>query len=131
MLYTRSHPRADTVPPVPITNLTGNSTGKDAVLSWSAPAEAVRYQIKYSTKKLVESLEFDPDTRTYRYEPADHANWWAGENVQDEPTPAKSGETQNYIIKGLKPGHYSVAIRSWDASNNRSSISNLVKITVE
>ena len=131
MLYTRSHPRADTLPPSPVTNLVAKVDGKDAILSWAAPVDAVRYQIKYSTKKLVESLEFDPETRTYRYEPTGHANWWAGENVLDEPKPAKYGETQNYTLKGLEPGKYYAAIRSWDASNNRSSISNVVKVVVK
>jgi hypothetical protein len=131
MLFTRLNSRTDMLPPTPINNLSAKFNGKDTILSWSVPADAVRYQIKYSTKKLVESLEFDPDTRTYRFEPVDHANWWAGENVQDEPTPAKSGETQNYILKGFEPGNYYIAIRSWDGSNNRSGISNLVKIAVE
>ena len=131
MLYTRSHPRADTVPPSPVTNLVAKVDGKDAILSWAAPVDAVRYQIKYSTKKLVESLEFDPETRTYRYEPTGHANWWAGENVLDEPKPAKYGETQNYTLKGLEPGKYYAAIRSWDAASNRSAISNVVKVVVK
>lgn len=131
MFYTRMHPRADSTPPEPVNDLKVEIDGNKVVLSWTVPADAIRYQIKFSTKKLVESLEFDPDKRVYKYDPSEYANWWAGENVPDEPPPRKPGETQNYILRGLQPGHYYFALRSWDASNNRSRISNLAEVEIK
>jgi hypothetical protein len=131
ILYQRLHTRKDNIPPSPINDLSAKLNGKDVTLSWTIPADAVRYQIKYSTKKLVESLAFDPDKRTYQYDLNEYANWWAGENVFGEPNPGVSGTKQSHIIKGLKPGRYYFAIRSWDAFNNRSRISNLAEIEIK
>ena len=130
ILYQRVPPKNDTTPPPPVEDQSAKVKGNEVVLSWTVPADAVRYQIKYSPKKLVESLEFDPDTRTYKYEPSEHANWWAGENISNEPKPIVPGTKQSCIIKGLKPGHYYFAIRSWDSSNNRSRISNLAEVEI-
>ncbi len=91
----------------------------------------MKYQIKYSKRKLVESLEFNPVTRTYKYNPPEYANWWAGKNVSNEPPPIVPGYRQLFVVHGLKPGSYYFAIRSWDASNNRSLISNLAKVIIK
>jgi hypothetical protein len=131
MLYLQLHPRTDILPPEPVKDLSVRVNGGHVILSWTAPADAVRYQIKFSTKKLVESLEFDPDKRIYKYNPAEYANWWAGENILDEINPGTSGTKQQHIIKNLKPGHHYIAIRSWDASNNRSRISNLAEVEIK
>jgi hypothetical protein len=131
MLYHRLHPKKDNSPPLPITDLLAEPKGGDVILSWTVPADEIRYQIKYSHKKLVESLEFDPDKRTYKYDPNEYANWWAGENVPDEPNPGAQGTKQQYVLKNLKPGHYYFAIRSWDKSNNRSNISNLASVEIK
>ena len=128
MIYQRLYPREDTSPPLPIENLSAEVKSRNVILSWTVPADAVRYQIKYSTKKLVESLEFDPDKRIYKYDPNEYVNWWAGKNVNGEPTPEKPGKRQEFTIQSLKPGHYYFAIRSWDTSNNRSNISNLAHV---
>ena len=130
ILYQRLHPRGDTTPPPAVQDLVAKRKGNSVILSWTARSEAVRYQIKYSNKKLVESLEFDPDRRIYKYDPAEYANWWASENVLGEPSPRHPGERQQFIIKGLKPGHYYLAIRSWDSPNNRSRISNLAEVEI-
>ena len=130
MLYQRLHPREDTSPPLPIENLSAEVKSRNVILSWTVPADAVRYQIKYSGKKLVESLEFDPDTRMYKYDPAEYANWWAGENISNEPKAIVPGTKQSCIIRSLKSGHHYFAIRSWDSSNNRSRISNLVEVEI-
>ncbi len=130
ILYERFHPRKDNAPPPPVADLSAEVKGREVVLRWTVPADAVRYQIKYSAKKLVESLEFDPDKRTYKYNPEAYANWWAGENISSEPKPGLPGTKQSCLIKSLKPGHYYFAIRSWDRSNNRSRISNLAGLEI-
>lgn len=131
MFYIRTHPRSDTIPPEPVVDVSAKSNGKNVILNWTAPSDAVRYQIKYSTKKLVESLEFDPDERSYKYDPNEYINWYAGENIANEPMPDKPGTNQSCLIKSMKPGSYHFAIRTWDNSNNRSRISNLAEIEIK
>ena len=131
ILYQRLHPREDTSAPPSVYDLSAKVEGRDVILSWTVPAGAVRYQIKYSTKKLVESLEYDPDKKNYKYNPTEFANWWAGENISDEPAPEIQGSKQSFTIKGLGTGHYYFAIKSWDASDNRSQISNLAEVVIK
>lgn len=131
IIHTRMKPGTEIKAPQPVADLTAAARGKDAVLSWKAPEGAVRYQVKYSRKKLVESLAFDPDERTYRHDPEEHANWWAGENVMEEPVPATSGAAQKFVVKGLKPGRYYFAIRSWSSSGKRSAISNVAEVVID
>ena len=130
ILYQRLHPRKHTSAPMPVEDLTATVNSGKVTLGWTVPEDAVRYQIKYSTKKMAESLRFNPDTRAYKYDPAEYANWWAGENVNNEPQPLSSGAKQSFVIDGLKPGSYYFAIRSWDGFNNRSKISNLIKVNI-
>ncbi len=131
ILYQRLHPRKDVNAPPQILNLSAAVKGREVVLKWTSPQDAVKYQIKYSKRKLVESLGFNPDTRTYKYNPPEYANWWAGKNVSSEPLPLEPGSKQVFVIRGLKTGSYYFAIRSWDADSNRSSISNLVKVVIK
>jgi len=132
IIRTRIRPREDVSGPEPVASLSARARGSEVELSWRAPeGGAERYQIKYSRKRLVESLEFDPDARSYKYMPEGYANWWAGENIASEPVPAKAGGEQKTVIKGLKPGRYYFAIRSWDRSNNRSPISNIAEVVIE
>jgi len=131
ILYQRLDPKKDTTPPASVEDLFAEVKGREVVLSWSARSDAARYQIKYATKKLVESLNYDPDKGTYKYDPGEYTNWWAGHNVHGEPKPRKPGDRQEFIIKGFKPGHYCFAIRSWDDENNRSGISNLAEVEVK
>ncbi len=131
ILYQRLYPRADIDAPLLIQDLSATVKGREVVLKWTSPQDAVKYQIKYSKRKLVESLEFNPDTRTYKYNPPEYANWWAGQNVSNEPLPLEPGNKQVFVIDGLKAGSYYFAIRSWDALNNRSNISNLLKVIIK
>lgn len=130
MLYHRLHARKDNSPPYPVADLSAHAKGKDVILSWTVPSDTVRYQIKYSQKRLVESLEYDVEKKSYLYNPLEYANWWAGENISNEPSPGDPGTKQTMTINGLKPGRYYFAIRSWDASHNRSGISNVVEVVV-
>ena len=130
MIQTRMKSAKKKEAPPAVSDLAAAARGDEALLSWKAPEGAARYQVKYSRKKLVESLAFDPDERTYEYDPEEHANWWAGENVPEEPAPGAKGEPQKLVVKGLKPGRYYFAVRSWDSSNNRSRISNLAEVEI-
>lgn len=131
IMYTRLHPREDLEPPQAINDLNGEVKVKNVILTWTAPKDAVRYQIKYSNKKLVESLGYNPDEKKYKYDPSGYANWWAGENISNEPYPGSPGTKQSMTINGLKPGRYYFAIRSWDTANNRSNISNLAEMLIK
>jgi hypothetical protein len=131
ILYQRLHPRQDDVPPEKITDLSAKAKGRDVVLSWTVPHDAVRYQIKYSNEKLVESLDYNPDKKLYKFNPEEYSNWWEGENVINEPIPSIPGSKQRYVVKDIKPGNYYFAIRSWDAFNNRSKISNLAEVVIK
>jgi hypothetical protein len=131
ILYQRINPRKDDVPPQAIADLKAEVLKNEVLLSWTVPQDADRFQIKYSKKKLVESLGFNPDSRNYLYNPKEYKNWWAGKNLRGEPVPVESGSRQQHVVKGLKPGHYYFAIRSWDASNNRSPISNLAEVVIK
>lgn len=131
MLYQRMYPREDNIPPQAVTDLSAESNGSYTALRWTVPSEAVRYQIKFSGKKIVESLGYEPDGKNFKYDPNEYINWWAAENVHDEPKPDIAGSKQNHVVRGLKKGHYYFAIRSWDGSNNRSGISNIAEIIIK
>lgn len=125
------YPREDDVPPEAVADLAVDSGEQGVKLTWTAPADAVRYQIKYAARKIVASLEYDPDERkAFKYSPDEYVNWWTAGNVPDEPAPTP-GQKQGHLLKGLKPGKYYVAIRSWDAASNRSAVSNLAKVEVK
>jgi hypothetical protein len=131
ILYQSMNPRKDNMAPQGVTDLAGKVRENEVILSWTIPQDADRYQIKFSKRKLVESLQFDPDSRNYLYNPKEYENWWAGGNVPDEPLPGDPGLSQSYILKGLNPGRYYFAIRTWDASDNRSPISNLAEVVIK
>ena len=87
--------------------------------------------IDFAGRQFVDGLGFDHYTMKFKHDPKLLMPWPAGENVSDEPKPTP-GQKQTYVLEGLEAGStVCLAIRSWDASHNRSPISNVVKVTVK
>lgn len=117
-------PREDTTPPDAISDLSAETVGHSSVnLTWTAPADAARYQLKYSANPMVERIEYPEQVNT-------HSNWWAANNVTAEPIPGGTGSPEEFIASGLEPGLYYFAIRSYDSSSNRSGLSNMASVVV-
>jgi len=100
----------DLTPPPTISNLVaeyGDSRGT-INLSWTAPADAVEYIIRYATSSIASST------------------WDLAIDVSGEPTPGAVGETENFTINGLDIGQtYYFALKSTDESGNISEMSNI------
>lgn len=124
--YTGYYPeRPDKSAPEAISDLTTKALGGGKVqLAWTAPAgEPVRYQVKWADRPMVERLRW-PEEKTAK------ANWWAADQVTGAPRPAAAGTSESMIVDGLPAGQRYVAIRSFDAESNRSSISNIAEVEV-
>jgi len=132
LLWLMNHPKADATPPAAVQDLAARAAGDGAVaLTWTAPADADAYQIKTGDRAFVETLGYDTFEMTFKHDPKRFMPWPAGANVSDEPKPTP-GAKQTHTITGLKPGAaVYVALRSWDAADNRSAISNVVRVEVK
>ncbi|HER00262.1 MAG TPA: hypothetical protein ENO22_13060 [candidate division Zixibacteria bacterium] len=101
--------------------LTASSFNESAVvrLRWTAPGDdgnlgrASKYDIRYSLDSLTE------------------VNWNSAIQVENEPVPGVSGTTETFAVTGLEVNtEYYFALKSADAANNWSQISNVVSVTV-
>ena len=140
-----NHPKADGTPPAAIADLKAEAIGGGKVrLTWTAPAGgAARYQVKRSAARIVERVEGWPD-RTPPL-PADRKEWearaaafnarhrafWAADNVPNVPEPAAAGNGQAMTVEGVKAGGAYFAIKTWDAADNVSGLSNVVTVAGE
>jgi len=88
--------------PLPI-NVTDNGGGS-YTLSWTVPTGTTQYQIKYSSKPIVEWLGFNKDTRKYLYDPASYTAFFAASNIVRNPAPATPGTVQTITLSGLPVG---------------------------
>ncbi len=109
-------PGVDTYPPAAVTNLTVVSTNStQARLQWTAPADdygnagrVASYDVRYSTASISDG------------------NWATALQASGEPAPADPGQTQTFTVGGLSPNTtYYFAIKSTDANNNISPLSNV------
>ncbi|MDP3298337.1 MAG: hypothetical protein Q8N09_12260, partial [Thermodesulfovibrionia bacterium] len=80
-------------------------------LSWTVPEGVEGYRIKYSNKKIVRYLQYDTDSKTFKYPPESFINWWSAENIKDEPVPLLPGNTQSYSFVP-EHGTYYFALRT-------------------
>jgi len=87
--------------PVPLT--VDRSSPDTYRLTWTAPAGAQSYRIKYSDKKIVEWLDFDPVTNQFTTDPGTNVPWFAATDVSNSPQPGAAGTTQNHTVSGLDP----------------------------
>jgi hypothetical protein len=95
------HPETKQLVDVPL-HVTSQGNGSYQ-LSWTVPVGAQKYLFKYSEKKIVEWLNFNPVTNTFGIDPATNAPWFAASNTSASPAPAVGGTTQTYTVSGLDP----------------------------
>lgn len=72
-------------------------------LTWVVPSGARQIQIKYSTKQLVEWLNFDRDKRTYGFAPQTHEAYFAAATLTGLPPLGKAGAQQSMKVTSLDP----------------------------
>ncbi|MDR3629540.1 MAG: hypothetical protein P4L42_04320 [Desulfocapsaceae bacterium] len=70
-------------------------------LSWTVPAGALEYQIKYSDKPIVEWLGFNKNTRVYQYDPGKYTAFFAARNIAENPVPGEKGTKQTLTLTRL------------------------------
>jgi hypothetical protein len=123
--YLWGKPRPDQTAPAAVKDLTAALVDGGVELAWTAPGDdgaegaAALYQIKFDDLPIVETAE------------RGSVNFWAANNVADEPKPAKAGARQTFTLKGLKPGTYYFALKTRDEVNNESPISNCASVVVK
>jgi hypothetical protein len=88
------HPETYKLVDVPVTNAGGT-------LSWTAPAGAVNYRLKYSSSNIVDTLNFNPVTNTFGLDPNANIPWFAATDVPGIPTPDLAGSKQTLSLSGL------------------------------
>lgn len=106
-----NNPGTTTLNTLPITGFVNNGGG-NYTLSWTVPAGAQRYRIKWGSKTIVDWIGFDPATNVFLGNPATTMPWFAAPNVPDLPSPAGAGSTQSLTIStgvsGLVASNFSV-----------------------
>ena len=102
LMYDIQHPTETTVGFIPVQ--VASSGGGSYTLSWTAPANAKRYQLKYATKSIAPNLNYNKNSGSYEFDPAQNIAFWAANNVPGEPTPGSAGTTQTMTVSGLSCG---------------------------
>ncbi len=129
--YRWAHPRGDTAPPAPITDLAVSDVGDGtATIRFTAPTDdgggqVARYQVKCAPLPIVSYDDFD-----YARDDGAKRNFWRAVNVKDEPRPSAPGARENFVVSGVPadaPKLHFVVV-SYDDSGNRSALSNLVAV---
>jgi len=88
------HPEPYKLVDVPVTNSNGT-------LSWTVPAGAISYRLKYSDKNIVDMLNFDPVKNTFGIDPNSNTPWFSATEITGVPAPATAGSSQNYQLSNL------------------------------
>jgi hypothetical protein len=100
--------------PVNVANLGDGSYS----LTWTVPAGARSYRIKFSDKQIVDWLNFDPVTNTFALDPSSNVPWFAADNVTNVPAPNASGKVQNFKVTGLDATKkYCFAVKAYVATS--------------
>jgi len=128
LFYLVSHPRRDSRPPKPITDLRVDLTGSRAIVQFTAPADGgggrvVRYQLKCSDLPIVPYEQFE-----YARDFGRKRNWWRAVNLDGEPKPGPPGSKERFVIAGIPAEAKYFAVRSFDDSQNRSALSNVASV---
>ena len=106
------HPQAPNLITVPVTatNLGGGSYS----LSWTVPAGATAYRIKYANKAIVDWIGFDPVNNAFTGNPTTTWAWFASTDVSNPPAPAAAGTTQTFTVTGLDPSQsWNFAVKAY------------------
>jgi len=95
---------------VTATNLGGGSYS----LSWTVPAGATAYRIKYANKAIVDWIGFDPVNNAFTGNPTTTWAWFASTDVSNPPAPAAAGTTQTFTVTGLDPSQsWNFAVKAY------------------
>ena len=122
LFYEWAHPRQDTEPPAPVTDLRVTRLGPGkAEIRFTAPADrgggrVARYQVKCAPQPIVAYADYDSarDDGLKR-------NFWHAVNLTGEPRPALPGTPEKFVVSGLpEADSLFFAVVSFDDSNNRS-----------
>ncbi|HOX06705.1 MAG TPA: hypothetical protein PK280_09900 [Planctomycetota bacterium] len=125
-----AHPRADELPPKPVTDLKVAVSGGQATVTFTAPADEgggrlARYQLKCSDKPIVDYRAFLE--RWKENKDSAVTNWWQAANLAGEPAPGAPGGKESFTVSGVPAGARHFALVAFDDSSNRSGISNAVE----
>jgi len=128
-----ARPRADAEPPSAVTDLAARRRRGTRIvtLTWTAPADrgggdVAIYQVKHAAVPIVAYRDFD-----YAKDRETKCPWWYAVNLTGEPEPRKPGTKQRMLVKDLPAGTHHFAIRTRDAANNESGVSNVVKVEIK
>jgi hypothetical protein len=81
-------------------------------VTWTVPAGAVSYRVKWSSQRIVDWIGFNPDKNVFVGDPFSTVNWFAATNVPVLPTPMTPGAVQSLTIRtgvaGLTANNFSV-----------------------
>ena len=129
MFYEWAHPRRDNSPAPPITDLKVVALNNgQAVISFTAPADngggkVARYQAKCAELPIVDYDEYD-----FARDEGLKRNFWRATNLRGEPAHASPGIREQFKVTGVPTANllYFIVV-SYDDSNNRSALSNLVR----
>ncbi|MCG3180202.1 MAG: hypothetical protein BIFFINMI_02559 [Phycisphaerae bacterium] len=137
------YPRADQEPPAAVNDLKVEAVGGGKVrVSFAAPAgDPVNYQLKYAVPQIVERVSDWPlpgealpkNKAEYQALVAKalerQVSFYMALNAKGEPAPGKSGARESFEVT-LPPGTYHFALKSLDAANNQSAMSNVARVEV-
>lgn len=119
------HPRT-LPPPDPITDLVATKNPDHTVtLTWTAPAGAERYEVKFSNRKIALGLGFDLKQNVFALDPNQYVPWFGAPTL---PYQAQPGEKQSLMVKPDIESDLYFAVRSLNAENTISPLSNLAAI---
>lgn len=92
-----SNPGSGAVNDVPVSNIVDHGGGAYTI-SWTVPAGAVSYRIKWGARRIVDWIGFDPATNVFLGNPAQTMPWFAANSVAGAPAPAAAGTVQSFKI---------------------------------
>jgi hypothetical protein len=81
-----------------------NDASGTYTLSWTVPKGALSYRIKWSDKRIVDSLQFDPMRGGFLLDAYTNVPWFAAPSVKDPPEPLAPGATQQIVMEGFDTG---------------------------
>jgi hypothetical protein len=106
------HPQAPSLVAVPVT--VENIGAGSYSLSWTVPAGATAYRIKYANKTIVDWIGFDPVNNVFLGDPTTTWAWFASTDVANPPAPATAGTTQTFTVTGLDASQtWSFAVKAY------------------
>ncbi len=94
LVQANNHGNNYTLNTVPATGFT--SSGTSYTITWSVPAGATSYRIKWGPQQIVDWIGFDPGASVFVGNPSTTMNWFAATDATGIPAP--SGTTQSLTI---------------------------------